>query len=365
MTKLIIGVNDLQTLYTNIAKELDISNNITPDKILPGSHKKYLWRCSKNSNHIWKSPVYVRTIMNCGCPYCSHRIPEIGVNDLKTLYPDIAEEFCSKLNHITPDKILPCSNKKYYWKCSHGHIWKSTANNRIALKQGCPYCSNQKVLSGYNDLQTKFPEIAKEFASDLNNITPDKILSGTPKKYYWRCQNNPNHIWKTSVNNRTNPNHLSNCPYCSHFRHSIPEKLLYNIFRKYYDSNVQLSKIIDNKEYDLYLSISNTLLEYDGSAFHSESGVFSDKTYLKRCENTKNIVAKNNNFNIIRIIETKNIYNYNKFSEIIDGVNIYYISDKYDKEYFQRLSKIIKNITGITIDYMELRQEFKNIKLGR
>ena len=28
---------------------------------------------------------------------------------------------------------------------------------------GCPFCSNQRVLVGYNDLQTRYPELAKQW----------------------------------------------------------------------------------------------------------------------------------------------------------------------------------------------------------
>lgn len=45
------------------------------------------------------------------------------------------------------------ANSKLLFKCPKGHEFKMSWNN---FKQGqrCPYCSNQKVLQGYNDILT-------------------------------------------------------------------------------------------------------------------------------------------------------------------------------------------------------------------
>ena len=40
---------------------------------------------------------------------------------------------------------------------------------------GCPYCNNRKLLKGYNDLQTKFPHLAKEWSSK-NKTFPEDCL---------------------------------------------------------------------------------------------------------------------------------------------------------------------------------------------
>jgi DNA-directed RNA polymerase subunit RPC12/RpoP len=59
-------------------------------------------------------------------------------------------------------------------------------------------------------LEEKYPDIAKEFDISKNNITPDKVHSGTPKKFWWIC--NKDHSWITSVSNRTFQK--TGCPYC-------------------------------------------------------------------------------------------------------------------------------------------------------
>ena len=36
------------------------------------------------------------------------------------------------------------------------------SNKKLRKKTGCPYCAGQKVLGGFNNLLTLFPELAKE-----------------------------------------------------------------------------------------------------------------------------------------------------------------------------------------------------------
>ena len=65
-------------------------------------------------------------------------IPNKGVNDLETLFPDVAAE----ADGWDPSLFLPNSNKKMSWKCKEGHTWDSKLNNRISGEKGCPYCAN-------------------------------------------------------------------------------------------------------------------------------------------------------------------------------------------------------------------------------
>ena len=65
-----------------------------------------------------------------------------------------------------PSKVLFGSGKKYEWKCQKKHIWIESCNNRTnpnrSENAGCPYCANKKVLSGFNDLETLYPKLARE-----------------------------------------------------------------------------------------------------------------------------------------------------------------------------------------------------------
>ena len=216
--------NLLKEKYPEIFSQIDVERTMKdyPDldieKLSSFSHKKIWWKCNKNPNHTWKANISGRCAHNYGCPICTNRLLVKGVNDLKTLYPELAKEFDEKLNGIKAEDVISGSNKIYYWRCSRhiNHVWKETLNNRIFRNYGCPYCTNKKVLSGFNDLQTLYPDISKEFDVSLNNIAPNNILAGSGAKYYWRCSKYPSHIWQCPVRDRTKLGH--NCPYCSNHK---------------------------------------------------------------------------------------------------------------------------------------------------
>ena len=129
-------------------------------------------------------------------------------------YFNLEKEWDYEKNQILPSEVTHGSHKKYGWVCHKGHKWDSTIYHRLS-GNNCPYCSNQKVLEGYNDLNTTHPNVAKEWDYEKNqNIKPTMIFSGSHKKYYWKCPNN--HIYFTSVRSRTMLK--TGCPYCSNLK---------------------------------------------------------------------------------------------------------------------------------------------------
>ena len=108
-------------------------------------------------------------------------------------------------------KILTLgSDKKVWWVCNTGHEWQASIGHRSRGCR-CPYCSNKKVLSGYNDLQTVNPTLAKEWNYEKNNgLTPADVTPSNDKKVWWECSKG--HEWQATIGSR---NRGSGCPYCS------------------------------------------------------------------------------------------------------------------------------------------------------
>ena len=132
-------------LFSNaeVAKEWDYekNGNLKPEHFAPSSHKKVWWKCGKG--HEWQAAIANR---NKGrkCPYCSGKKVLKGYNDLQTVNPTLALEWnYEKNNEITPTEVTPNSNKKVWWKCSKGHEWETTINNR-SNGNGCPVCAREK-----------------------------------------------------------------------------------------------------------------------------------------------------------------------------------------------------------------------------
>ena len=84
-------------------------------------------------------------------------------NSLSSVRPDIAREWSEKNLPLTPDDVSYGSHLKVWWKGECGHEWQATIHSRTgANRSGCPYCSGNRVLTGFNDLATRFPDIAEE-----------------------------------------------------------------------------------------------------------------------------------------------------------------------------------------------------------
>ncbi len=214
--KRITGVNDLAALYPDLIKEhWDFSKNfIDPNTISPNSLKRVWWLCSLK--HSYEMLPREKTARNLGCPYCSGQRVLVGFNDLETTRPSLVPEWDdSKNGTLTIHDVSAGSNRKVWWLCKKGHSFSSVINKRSRLvgAQGCPFCSNQKVLTGYNDLLFKFPEIASEWDYQKNTNTPDKVSHGTHHKAWWICPVE-GHSYEMRVNARTRER-KGQCYYCS------------------------------------------------------------------------------------------------------------------------------------------------------
>jgi hypothetical protein len=205
------GENCLQALNPSLAKEWHPVKNgsVTPKDLTAGSSKKVWWQCSKG--HEWEATVGSRNTGN-GCPYCDGKkvSPE---NCLQTVNPTLAKEWHPTKNGILKQMdVTSSSNKKVWWKCSKGHEWEATVNNRNKGSH-CPYCSGRKA-SDENSLQALNPSLAKEWHPTKNgNLTPRDITAGSNIKVWWLCSRG--HEWEVIVNNRGRG---SGCPYCYRLR---------------------------------------------------------------------------------------------------------------------------------------------------
>lgn len=134
---------------------------------------------------------------------------------LKIKFPEIVLEWDYERNgKLSPDNFTYGSDVKVWWKCPKGHSYEASISHRTQKinATSCPYCAGQKILTGYNDLATKRPDLMKEWDYTKNiGIDPCKIsANSTAKKVWWKCQNG--HSYDATPHKRNNGR---NCPYCS------------------------------------------------------------------------------------------------------------------------------------------------------
>jgi hypothetical protein len=213
-----VGVDDLQALFPEIAKEWHpIKNGIlTPSNVKTGSHKIVWWQCSKYPDHEWYSTVKDRGIRGSSCPICQGRKVLEGFNDLKTTEPEIAKEWHPIRNgDLKPTEVTRSSNIKVWWQCNKypDHEWDAPINNRTSGR-GCPICGGKQVRVGFNDIQFTHSKITKEWHPTKNGIKkPIHFTKGSNERVWWQCSKYPDHDWQTSVAGRISKD--SGCPICS------------------------------------------------------------------------------------------------------------------------------------------------------
>lgn len=211
--KAISGLNDLATLFPYLIKEWDYEKNgsLEPRKLLPHSNRIVWWKCSK-CGYEYQALINNRT-KGIGCANCAGKILIPGVNDLQTLYPDVAKEWdIDKNNGILPSEVFPHSQKRYYWRCSLGHSWQTKVATRTHGR-GCPICSGNVVLEGFNDLATTHPDIAAQWHPTLNgSLLPTQVSKGHHNKVWFQCPVCMN-AYETLIPNKIKG--YGGCPFCS------------------------------------------------------------------------------------------------------------------------------------------------------
>lgn len=99
--------------------------------------------------------------------------------------------------------------------CIRGHRRHVGYPNLItALQRGCctcGYCTGRTVLSGFNDLATRYPMLAASWHPRLNNkFLPSQVLGGGSIEWWWTCD--AGHAYLRPISTVI---HGLKCPYCA------------------------------------------------------------------------------------------------------------------------------------------------------
>lgn len=193
--EVLIGFNDLASTSKELAKE---AFGWDPTTVTRSSGKRREWKC--NLGHVWTATVNNRTA-GYGCPVCSGRKVLAGFNDLATTNKELALQAFG----WDPTTVNHGSDVEEFWKDEFGHVWEAAVSSRSA-GVGCPYCANQKVLSGFNDLVTLDPLLANEAVG----WDPSTVTRYSHSKRSWKC--GVGHHWDATVADRSSG---YGCPFCS------------------------------------------------------------------------------------------------------------------------------------------------------
>ena len=200
--------NSLSKMRPQLVPEWSEKNlPLTPDTVTYGSNKVVWWKGT--CGHEWQTSIKARSAGE-KCPICSGARVLKGYNDFESKFPELAREWSPKNEPLKPSMLTQASHKKVIWRCKHGHEWTASVKSRTINGTGCPYCSHNLVLSGFNDLASRFPAIAAEWSERNLPLTPDKVTAFKNTKVWWKCR--LGHEWNTLISTRSGG---SKCPYCS------------------------------------------------------------------------------------------------------------------------------------------------------
>lgn len=112
-------------------------NEILPTEIGKASNYKIHFICPKG--HEFSTSLKYRTSLKAhGCNVCSGHVILPGVNDLKTLFPQVALEMDRADNSgIKSHQVGAKVGKRFNFVCDLGHEWESRIDNRTS-SSSCP-----------------------------------------------------------------------------------------------------------------------------------------------------------------------------------------------------------------------------------
>ena len=211
------GFNDIATLNPVLAARWHPTQNLPTrvDSVVPGSGNKYWWVCELDSRHEYQMTPNQGNGRKVGCAICANKQTQSGVNDLQSLYPEVAAGFHPTLNgDLTASSINAGSNKKIWWICPLGHESRAQISSRIQ-GHSCPICSGHQTLQGFNDLGTTHAELSVEWHPTKNfPLTIGDVAAGSNRKVWWVCTNDVSHEFFAGISARTSARRTG-CPKCA------------------------------------------------------------------------------------------------------------------------------------------------------
>ena len=206
-TLVLKGVNDIPTTHPELAAQWSVNNTADIRTVSFGSNSDFLWVCAYG--HEYPMSPNKKSALGYGCPVCSGDRVIVGVNDLATTHPDLAQE----VHHdsaMSAREVTQGSGKLLTWQCTAhpAHKWNAAVSSRVR-GTGCPICSGHLVVRGVNDLITTHPHLAAHWHPSSPPMT--RFHEGSRTLLEWLCPEG--HTTTAIVRNRARRG--QGCSVCS------------------------------------------------------------------------------------------------------------------------------------------------------
>lgn len=233
-----------------------------------GSRTYILHRCLRHKMDFMNSPFNLLQ-KPTGCKHCQEEAMEKYYDTRRKTNDQFVAEIEALGNGIIPLDAYDGCHNKIRFKCKLGHVWPSTPHD-VLDGYGCPYCSGNSVLRGFNDLWTTHPEIASMLK---NKDVGYEISYGSNKKVDFVCSNCGN---IKSISPKQLVSYGLGCNVCS-TGISYPNKFIINLLQQCNILNLEPEWSpgwIKPYRYDSYFSLNGNeyIVEMDGGIGHGEKG---------------------------------------------------------------------------------------------
>jgi hypothetical protein len=193
----------LLATHPDICQEWDHKKNtICPSTLLPNSHKKVWWQCSKNPTHQWKASPNNRVGNQSRCPYCHSSSGEKLINNyLKRLQVNFSREY--RITECRNQKPLPFDfailqqklaviefQGRQHYEMIEMYDGKEGYQKRILhdqIKRDYCQANNIPLLEIRYDQTQDIPTLLDQFVGSLNQPSVQNLHSN---KYYGNLKPN-------------------------------------------------------------------------------------------------------------------------------------------------------------------------------
>lgn len=131
---------------------------------------------------------------------------------LKEHSPELYQELHPTENeNLDTAKFHIGYTRELAWLCPKNHTWYCSIARRVQNNATCYYCSNRKILPGYNDMLTLYPDVLTAFwDTTANGVIPNNL--SLTQKFSAICKNQHTG-WETTTHNLVI--RKRGCPICS------------------------------------------------------------------------------------------------------------------------------------------------------
>lgn len=277
-SKVCQGINDLESQRPDLVEIWDFEKNVKlPSEISIHTNERVFWH-NKACGHKYDTKLGNQTdkqIIPVSCPICTFRILQSGVNDLKTLRPDLMKLW-SPSNTLDPARVFPETQKRALWQCPKGKDHTTSVNIDYMVRTNgtsCRVCDGKELCVGFNDAASRLLHCLDEWDLEANGGVTlyDFQMTGKQAKNYWhwRCRDDDSHTWQAMPIQRISG--YGKCPHCYRSRSSLEVEVFEWVRSVWPEAQRNNRSTLGGRlELDIWLPSLRTGIEVNGEFWHSE-----------------------------------------------------------------------------------------------